>query len=1035
MASESSSPAKAPPASPSQFELTPTSKVKALLASLENGSDEENDHVSARARLVSAFTKSTNAPPSNANSEPLQKSLPTSQRGLMSQSEDEDEQDIVRPKGRLAARMLEAERNSEEESIRSTSPARASKPPMTKSSSAGSPTEDSDDNEAPVVSRKRKIRVPRANTPQQSPRNHSASPGLFVSPTVRRSATPVDNASDSDGLPTNPPANDRFKALVEKKRQERLAKEKQAAADKAKKLAEQQRQNAMLDEDEVDEDISDDNGGRRLTQQAKPTRKASKRAQEEISRETQRMSRNMQLTHKAITKKKITKASLFARFNYRTTDVAAEASSDPPRPTSSSSAAPHSDIEMPETPPTSPASHHNDLEKPEIPVDGSMALAEVEQEPEEEHLPDLQDALTGLVPSPPKVLDKGKGKAIEEPLSELPPAPLFKQRHVRVRPPKRANKTSGHEDSDSDLEIVSANTPDARARKMNAIFDRVPEKKAKESTSLHALRMLAHLTSPGKHDSRKDMKSSMTTTEMHISLQQRARQQAARQREERLQALRDKGVIVQTAEEREKEMAEVEDLISKARREGEEIMKREKAAAKKERKANGEIDPLEGSSDDEDWEEEKENSTEELSGSENDAGDEEDDEEDEELDEENETELDESAEATTSNAMFDDEAGETDDDEAEAEPSPEVQMSEADDRAEDDEEELPAKQPRRIRKTNIISDDEDEEQLKETPSVPRTKSPNQLYAHSPGAPTSVLRSATKTFIPGLSVVGPVGLGLTQIFAGTMDESQMDPSPTVPNPESQEVGHNDAMAFLRRRPAPELPEFVPTMSNDTQDIVMDSQDVFGHIPESQNDDSQTQPIQLEFSQSQVHGFDSLVHDPMATQLSEMPEATQDVGFQHMTPIRGRFEAPPSTVDTVVLGPMRELEPVEETPIVKKKGKLRRRAPQVAALSDDEEAVEHSEAEPEVEDLDITDNIFDVMRKASKKKVIVDGFDKKKSEAKNMVHEQAEESEDEYAGLGGASDDESGGEEDAYVKEIIDDEGGKDVDEHKLAAFFA
>jgi mediator of replication checkpoint protein 1 len=81
------------------------------------------------------------------------------------------------------------------------------------------------------------------------------------------------------------------------------------------------------------------------------------------------------------------------------------------------------------------------------------------------------------------------------------------------------------------------------------------------------------------------------------------------------------------------------------------------------------------------------------------------------------------------------------------------------------------------------------------------------------------------------------------------------------------------------------------------------------------------------------------------------------------------------------------------------------------------------------------VFDIMRKASTKKVVVDEFDKKKSKAKEMVNEQAEESEDEYAGLGGASDDESGGEPDEFVKEMIDDEGRKDVDESKLAAFFA
>jgi mediator of replication checkpoint protein 1 len=155
---------------------------------------------------------------------------------------------------------------------------------------------------------------------------------------------------------------------------------------------------------------------------------------------------------------------------------------------------------------------------------------------------------------------------------------------------------------------------------------------------------------------------------------------------------------------------------------------------------------------------------------------------------------------------------------------------------------------------------------------------------------------------------------------------------------------------------------------------------------------------------------------------------------MTPIRGRFvDAPPSTVDTVILDPTAVPETTEETPIVKKKGKLRRRA-QVSSFSDDEEVVDSTELSIDGDEFDITSNAFDVMRKASKKKIVVDEFDKKQSKAKEMVNEQAEESEDEYAGLGGASDDDSG-EEDAYVKEIIDDEGGKDIDESKLAAFFA
>jgi mediator of replication checkpoint protein 1 len=168
------------------------------------------------------------------------------------------------------------------------------------------------------------------------------------------------------------------------------------------------------------------------------------------------------------------------------------------------------------------------------------------------------------------------------------------------------------------------------------------------------------------------------------------------------------------------------------------------------------------------------------------------------------------------------------------------------------------------------------------------------------------------------------------------------------------------------------------------------------------------------------------------MSPFPEATQDVGFQHMTPIRGRFvDAPPSTEDTLVMDPRALPETTEETPIVKKKGKLRRRAP-VADFSDEERAAEQTNIGED--EFEINENVFDVMRKASKKKV-VEEFDKKNSKAKEMVNEQADESEDEYAGLGGVSDDESGGEADDYIKEMIDDEGGKNIDESKLAAFFA
>jgi mediator of replication checkpoint protein 1 len=1009
-----------------------------MLAALDNESDDESLSGSARRRLVSSLAKNQLSKPdlSSKNAE-LEGEAPSEEQ---TGSEPEEEEDVVRPKGRMAARMMTDQSNSGSvEPAGDNARERVRKLLLTKSSTPGtaSNAEDgdgSDESDMPVVSRKRKIRTPRRATPKSSPAKSPGSPSLFISPQTRKSGSPTPGgASDSDDLPENPVTNDRFLALVKKKREERLARDAELAKEKAKKAAERKRHSALLEEDD-DLDDSDENVERRLTQQDRPARKASKKALEEMHRETQRLSRNQQLAHNAITKKKFVKAGFFEKFNYRPGQQVKQEIS---RPNSSSSTAPHSDIEMKDTPPTSPVSQESDAEKPVV----NQSPVETEERKNDEDIPSLEEALQRIPSSPPVRLDKGKGKAIEEalPAPEESKNPTFTQRPVRVRLPKVSDrKSTMPNDSDSDLEIVLAKTP-ALKKKLDSIFDRVPVKQAEEH-SLHTLRMLAHVTSPGKQHFGKNKKPSMTPTGMQVSLQQLARQQAAREKEEKLEALRAKGVIIQTAEEREMEMAEVEDLVAKARREGEEIMKREKAEAKKERKDKGEADPLGESSDDEDWEEDKQELDEELSVSGSEDDDEKqsgDDASGEEEEEEDEMALDGEDHATT-NPLFDNEAAESEEDEDEDDLPVNEEMAEDGDVDKDEEEQLPLKQKnRRARKTNVISDDEEDEDVDiQSPSVARTDSPLQLQTESPVAPNSVFRSATKTFIPGVTVAGPAGLGLTQIFAGTMDDSQIasfEPSQKAPTPESPQMDSKLAsLAFLRRLPVPELPPFIPTMEEDTQDTNMDSQSQLSHVPESQPMDSMTQGIQLNFSQSQVHEFDSLVQD---SQLSPFPEATQDVGFQNMTPIRGRFvDAPPSTVGTVILKATDMPETMEETPIVKKKGKLRRRA-QVAAFSDEEEAGEPAEVNIEEDEFEINESVFDVMRKASKKKVVVDEFDKKKSKAKEMVNEQAEESEDEYAGLGGASDDESGGEPDEFVKEMIDDEGGKDVDESKLAAFFA
>ncbi|KFY66086.1 hypothetical protein V496_02178 [Pseudogymnoascus sp. VKM F-4515 (FW-2607)] len=892
--------------------------------------------------------------------------------------------------------------------------------------------EDASDDEDIVVPSRSNHRIRQHSSPKPSPARSLASRrgGLFVSPSPspNKSRSPPPADSDSEDLPETESLTStaRFKALVDRKRQERIEKD---AADLARRKAVAEQQALLEDDDLVG---SDDDGGKRLTQQVRPTRKASKKAVEEIHRESQRMARNMQLAHQAKTKKKITKSSLFKKFNYKPAGFVEE-----PAPSSSPQ---QSDAEMHETPPSSPPT-------PSVTAHKSAPIADVSAAPlpqdtlsgDEVALPSMEDLISSHVASSPSTRrpSKGKGKAIQRSPSPTMAAPDIQQAASGPKAPKFSVDVTfdGDSGSDDDLEIIPSKPQLAwkyRSKKdLDSIFDRTPVNKARESNGLHALRMLAHLSSPPKN-LKKNVKPSISNSELQASLQLRARQQATREREERLQGLRDRGIIVQTAEERAQELEDVEDMITKARREGEEIAKGEKAAAKKNRKDNGEVDPLDmDDSDDEEWQEEIETFSQQLSpsGSEDEADDEEEEasgDEDEGMEDAAPVDMDE---ATMANALVDDEASESEDEEEEVEGDGEVSGLIND----EDEEDAPkAVARRRTKNTNIISDDEDDVSVPQSPAMApvNTPGPKATATTSPAAPMSVLRSATKTFIPGITVAGPAGLGLTQIFAGTMDtQPDFDATP-MESPSQRLDSQQDSLAFLRNLPPPEFPGFTPTMDDDSQGIVKSSQVQIDQVAATQPTQADTQGIQLNFSQSQVHGFDSFV-EQTPSKHSEFPEPTQDEGFKFMSPIMGRYTEPPqSTVDTVVIGgtpaPEQTQDIVMESPVVKRKGKLQRRV-QAPVLSDDEEV------EP-VEDFEITD-VFDAMRKASKKpKEAAIDFDKKKSAAKEMVEDQASESEDEYAGLGGASDEDSEGEDEA-VQAMIDDEQRENFDESKLAAFYA
>lgn len=906
----------------------------------------------------------------------------------------------IRPRGKLAARMQgPSDSTNELETAKIAETARdrvrrmleqeeaqSKEATDTEMADADGAEEEEEDDELPVAPRRLKRRAAPDNAPELSHR--SPSPALFVSSPVRPSPAkaPQDQPESEEDLPAV--KSDRFKALVERKRQERLAREAEEEARKAERWAQQEKlasEFGELDSGHDAEGITDDEGGRRLTQEARPTRKASKKAMEELNRETQRMARNMQLAHEAKTRKKLSKASLFERFNFR---IEGEASPLGPHANSSS---------RPVTPPTD-----GDANK-DTPPSSPPAGEKRESQGVEDATARLDDLVVNhdmddVQQTSPTRLDKGKGLATE---IEEPSKPTQTKRRVRVRLPIPPRATAA--DSDDELEITTT----AKDR-MSAIFNNVPFRKAQESHSILALRALAHVTSPGKQKKRKNEREGMTPGEFQATLLQKAREQARSERGRRLEMLKAQGIVIQTAEERERQMQDVEDILGKAREEAQRIKEEEAAAEKKEGKENGEVDPLAwDDSEDGEYEEgdaDAEGSAVELSGSEE--------------EEEGEGEEDEALEAqgeAAGLAIFDAEADEADEEEdAASETShilPQLDNKEADDEDEHVENITAFKRKRTRNKTAVLSDDEGEPTVQATPKSKRAHATPTL--DSPAAPTSVLRSAKKTFIPGLPVQGPAGLSLTQIFAGTMDEnqkSQLDEPTQSMMPDFDQFPDSN---------------FSATMDDNTEDMVLDSQ----------RDETQgvTQAVQLNLAQSQMHGLDSLLRDDLNSQISDMIEPSQDGGLQRYTPLKSRFVEPPtSTVETITAD--QQGDAIQSSPLVRR-GRLRRK---MEMSSINEETAVSMTAEKEDEEPDSSKSAFNLLQKAAaeqKKKKLMEEFNKKKSKAKEMVEDQAEESEDEYAGLGGADGEDSDDEFDATVQDIIDDAAGNDADARKLAAFYA
>lgn len=815
-----------------------------------------------------------------------------------------------------------------------------------------------DEDDVPVMKKTRRpmVRPAQSNRPSQSPvatpRSRRSSPGLFVTPNAspEKSRAKSTAGSDSDEASRTSQSAD-LQARVRRIRAERLARKKQEEEQAQQDGSKSSRPRAQQESGSE----SDGENGRRLTQQAKPTRKAGKKAMELMARDQQRISRNMQLTHQAKTKKKYGLDQLFSKFAYNAPDSVKPANVGLLIPDASSNLA-SSDAEADQaedTPPTSP------------PMQEEPSVTEVKE----------SSLIENAASTPLKALDKGKGRAPE--FQHLPPRAWEKQidpitvQNAQLSAQKHDEKAMVElSDSEDDIDA-------AKPKSRFPVFDQLPLKKQQETTAALRLRSLAQLNAAP--EPRKNAKS-MTKAQLDQLLARNSREQGRKERAEKLADLRKRGIYIETEEEREKNQMEIEDMVAqfeKQRQEDLKLAKTERDEAKK----NGEtIDELpssdesdgdyvgSGEEDTNEVEGEEEADT-ELSGS--------DDEEMEEDDDTNDLIATEADETSNSPGQLEDEYADM----------------------EDEVSGVPARKRTTARPRNIVMDDEDE-------------SDNE--AAMPASATQQASQNEEMAAFGFGNAN-VGLGLTQMFAGTMANLESGSQSQSAVAEAEQ----DSLDFLRNLP-------------DTQPGANFSQVSDLMVPNSQSLMSPQKDSQAGSDNHFSLGISQLIETSPAfsrTQLEDLPEPTQDAGFS-FSRSPARFMPPPSTMDTVMMS-------IAESPIRQRKGKLHRRQRDAPVeLSDDEAQPEAETILSEEDDIQRPPKPRDAFTKlqiGAKKQKAVNDFNKKTSLAKDAFMEQAEESEDEYAGLGGASDDDSG-DEDEETKNMIE-HGEVDVDERQIAAFYA
>ncbi|KAK3698889.1 hypothetical protein LTR37_016766 [Vermiconidia calcicola] len=804
--------------------------------------------------------------------------------------------------------------------------------------------------------------------------------GLFVSPAK---STDRDHESD-DGLPSNPfGSKEKLAELVAQKRAERLAREAE----------EKERQHTTSSDlpDGYLEDSQDRNAEPQIekimSDASRPARKASKRALLEMERETQRMARQQALAHQMKVKKKFTTNDLFAKFNFRRPGQADMTPQElPTEGDIIASSAPNSDgvdhrSKHPvSTPPSSPPTPL-DRQKALVEIGALSKLVPVREDSlanltkadEDEELPDMADVLrSSQLAKKPRVA-----------LAEGTPANRkgFKLAKLGKKAAIPVDNTS-----DDELDIVPSLPAHLRA------FDRVNgaarSGRPTDSKAIHNLKHLSHIHAMEHAVPKKGSRPSVNSKALESQLRKRAKDQARQQQLERINELRSKGIEVQSEEQREQEAEVFENLLEKARTDAVQLRDAEKAAR---REAGSEAAAQ--VSDDEEEDEEY-------------VGSDSEDDKMEEGEDEHEQEKNELVEEAAEESEEDEEAGISDAEEDLLEHDIDASVQE-----EPTSQEWPSQTnekpnnnaPRKARKSRVVMDEDDE--------VPEREIDTAVSNATQSQPNDDPFAAF-----GFGAADPSNLLLspTQAFNATMQ---------TPTQATQE----DSFDILRRIAPPSISSLPPTLPDlDTQ---IDEDPNLGFVAGSQVPESQRVDLNWETQPPETPSH--AAPDRGASALSETPrwEPTQDRGLPSpwsAAPLNREHTldslADHDTQSTVRLRVSESPAPSQTVP---KRGRLGRRRVPIPDDSDDELATPASSLRPEKRDA------FREMAQRRKEALTAAEKVDVEKEMRQMMDEQAEESEDEYAGLGG---DDFVAPETDQDREMIDS-SNVDVNERELAAHFA